>query len=115
MSLNSRALCSALAAGLAAAGSAGAATKDFVLRVESDQGAAFTASCTLRTADGASTSLDLAGKAPLTHTFRGEGLTCRIVQTGSEGSLLVEIVGSSGNVSRSRAGGRGSTITISMS
>jgi hypothetical protein len=115
MSSSARALCSVLAAGLAAAGPAGAAAKDFVLRVESDQEAAFTASCTVRTADGAGSTQEFAGKAPLTRTFQGKSLTCRIVQTSDEGGLLVEIVGSGGNVSRSRTGGRGSTITISMS
>lgn len=84
------------------------------MRVESEQGAAFTASCTIRTADGADTQ-DFAGKAPLTRTFQGESLACRIVQTSGEGGLLVEIVGAGGNVSRSRTAGRGSTIMVSMS
>jgi hypothetical protein len=72
------------------------------LRVTGDAGAAFSAECTLTSADGKRT-ISVAQPVPYEVELVGSGLRCRIETSGA---IEVEIV-KGGNVSRTRsAGGR---------
>jgi len=85
----------------------------FRLSIQPHDGAAWSLACTVD--DGAlEETFDLASDQPLTRDVTGDHLTCRITQTSAEGSIEVEITGTSGNRSRSRTNGAGSTMMFSV-
>lgn len=99
---------------LAVMGAADAMAKELTLRIEPEQGTAYTARCTLETGSGRQTH-EFSGAELLERTFQGDSLSCRIVQT-SEGSLVIDLTSSTGSSSRSStSGGSGALTMVSIS
>ena len=90
-----------------------ASMKTYRLAITGSDQATFSAECATTRGSGEEKFV-FDGQPPFSREFGGEGLSCRIVQQGAAGSLEVEISSDSGNRSRSRTQGLGSTITLSM-
>jgi len=105
-----------LGIGLALALPTGAAAAQAPILVEIDgaEGVTFTATCHYL-ADGQEQVVELSGALPLRREIVAPHLICRVTQTSAEGSLAIALRGPTGNVSRTRTRGAGSTIRIEIS
>ncbi len=98
------------------AGAAGGVGPAITLRVDGPSGTAFSGECTLVAADGDRSIHTVDGATPLSRSFVGRSLSCRIRHDGASGGLSVEIVKASDRgyaVSRSSAS-PGGIITVTV-
>ena len=98
---------------MAGHGHAAAGEQAFTLTIAPENGAGYAAICTARLG-GQDTVMKLSGTRPITRDIIADALSCEVSQTTQTGRLFVEIRGPSGNRSRSRTGGAGSRIVVSV-
>ncbi len=96
-----------MAGGMGSAAGGATVEKTYQLQLTGDQGAHFTGSCALATADG-ETIIPLDGGVPFATELVGNGLACKLE---TEGRIVVDI---EHNGSRSRSATNGGVVNISL-
>ncbi|PMR74705.1 hypothetical protein [Billgrantia endophytica] len=82
------------------------------VRISGDTDTHYTATWIIHR-EGESETLEVSGRVPESHEFRGDGLEAVVTQTSRVGHLILE-VSKGGNISRSSTGGQGSEMRINV-